>query len=81
MERALGQFMLDQHTLERGYQETMVPSLVDAAAALRDRQLPKFEDDLFRTTDGRCLIPTAEVPLTNAVAGEIVRGESAADPR
>ena len=72
MERALGQFMLDQHTLERGYIETIVPSLVNAAAVYGTGSLPKFEEDLFKTTDGRYLIPTAEVPLTNTVAGDIV---------
>jgi seryl-tRNA synthetase len=72
MERALGQFMLDQHTLERGYQETAVPYLVNAAAVYGTGSLPKFEEDLFKTTDGRYLIPTAEVPLTNTVAGDIV---------
>jgi seryl-tRNA synthetase len=72
MERALGQFMLDQHTLERGYLETVVPSLVNAAAVYGTGSLPKFEEELFKTTDGRYLIPTAEVPLTNTVAGDIV---------
>ena len=72
MERALGQFMLDQHTLERGYLETIVPSLVNEATAYGTGNLPKFEEDLFKTTDGRYLIPTAEVPLTNTVAGDIV---------
>ncbi len=72
MERALGQFMLDQHTLERGYVETIVPALVNAAAVYGTGSLPKFEEDLFKTTDGRYLIPTAEVPLTNTVAGDIV---------
>jgi len=72
MERALAQFMLDQHTQERGYLETIVPSLVNAATAYGTGNLPKFEADLFKTTDGRYLIPTAEVPLTNTVAGEIV---------
>ena len=72
MERALGQFMLDQQTLERGYQEMIVPSLVNEATAYGTGNLPKFEQDLFKTTDGRYLIPTAEVPLTNTVAGEIV---------
>ena len=72
MERALGQFMLDQHTQDRGYQETIVPSLVNEATAYGTGNLPKFEEDLFKTTDGRYLIPTAEVPLTNTVAGEIV---------
>ena len=65
MERALGQFMLDQQTLQRGYQETIVPSLVNAATAYGTGNLPKFEQELFKTTDGRYLIPTAEVPLTN----------------
>ena len=72
MERALGQFMLDQHTQERGYVETIVPSLVNAGAVYGTGSLPKFEEDLFKTTDGRYLIPTAEVPLTNTVAGDIV---------
>jgi seryl-tRNA synthetase len=72
MERALAQFMLDHHTQERGYQETIVPSLVNAATAYGTGNLPKFEEDLFKTTDGRYLIPTAEVPLTNTVAGDIV---------
>jgi seryl-tRNA synthetase len=72
MERALGQFMLDQHTQERGYAETIVPSLVNEAAVYGTGSLPKFEEDLFKTTDGRYLIPTAEVPLTNTVAGDIV---------
>jgi seryl-tRNA synthetase len=72
MERALGQFMLDHHTLDRGYLETSVPSLVNAPAVYGTGSLPKFEEDLFKTTDGRYLIPTAEVPLTNTVSGDIV---------
>jgi seryl-tRNA synthetase len=72
LERALGQFMLDVHTQERGYVETIVPSLVNEATAYGTGNLPKFEEDLFKTTDGRYLIPTAEVPLTNTVAGDIV---------
>jgi seryl-tRNA synthetase len=72
LERALGQFMLDLHTREHGYEEVAVPLMVNAATMYGTSQLPKFEDDLFRTTDGRYLIPTAEVPLTNYVAGEIV---------
>jgi seryl-tRNA synthetase len=72
LERALGQFMLDQHTLHRGYVETATPYLVNAAAVYGTGSLPKFEEDLFKTTDGRYLIPTAEVPLTNTVAGDIV---------
>jgi seryl-tRNA synthetase len=72
LERALGQFMLDLHVTEHGYAETMVPLLVNDAAAFGTGQLPKFRDDLFQTTDGRWLIPTAEVSLTNLVAGEIL---------
>jgi seryl-tRNA synthetase len=72
LERALGQFMLDLHTLEHGYTEASVPYLVNAAAVYGTGSLPKFEEDLFKTTDGRYLIPTAEVPLTNTVAGDIV---------
>ncbi len=76
LERALGQFMLDLHTTEHGYTEHVVPSLVNDAAVFGTNQLPKFADDLFRTTDGRWLIPTAEVPLTNLVAGEILAEKS-----
>ena len=72
LERVLGQFMLDLHTTQHGYEECSVPSLVNDAAVFGTNQLPKFADDLFRTTDGRWLIPTAEVPLTNLSAGEIV---------
>jgi seryl-tRNA synthetase len=72
LERALGQFMLNLHTEEHGYAEMVVPSLVNDAAAFGTGQLPKFAEDLFRTTDGRWLIPTAEVPLTNLVSGEIL---------
>jgi seryl-tRNA synthetase len=72
LERALGQFMLDVHTTEHGYQETAVPLLVNDAAMFGTGQLPKFAEDLFKTTDGRWLIPTAEVSLTNLVANEIL---------
>lgn len=72
LERALGQFMLDLHTTENGYMETMPPLMVRDEAVYGTGQLPKFSEDLFRTTDGRWLIPTAEVPLTNLVADEIV---------
>jgi len=75
LERALGQFMLDVHVNEHGYQETAVPLLVNDAAMFGTGQLPKFADDLFKTTDGRWLIPTAEVSLTNLVAGEILPRE------
>jgi len=71
LERALGQFMIDLHTGEHGYTEVSVPSLVNDAAVFGTGSLPKFAEDLFRTTDGRWLIPTAEVPLTNLAANEI----------
>ena len=71
LERALGQFMIDLHTTEHGYEEMVVPSLVNDATVYGTSQLPKFAEDLFRTTDGRWLIPTAEVPLTNLAGGEI----------
>ena len=74
LERALGQFMLDVHTAEHGYSETIVPLLVNDAAMYGTGQLPKFAEDLFATTDGRWLIPTAEVSLTNLAAGEILPG-------
>jgi len=70
--RALGQFMLDLHITEHGYEELAVPVMVNDAAVYGTSQLPKFAEDLFRTTDGRWLIPTAEVPLTNMAAGEIL---------
>ena len=72
LERALGQFMLDTHTSEFGYSETVVPLLVNDATMYGTGQLPKFAEDLFATTDGRWLIPTAEVPLTNLAAEEII---------
>ncbi len=67
MERALGAFMLDIHTGENGYCEVAPPVLVRDRAMYGTGQLPKFEDDQFRTADGFWLIPTAEVPLTNLV--------------
>ena len=75
LERALASFMLDLHTGEFGYTEVDPPALVRDDALFGTGQLPKFGDDLFRTTDGLWLIPTAEVPLTNLVAGEIVEEE------
>jgi len=70
--RALGQFMLDLHTREFGYTEIAPPLLVRDAAVFGTGQLPKFADDLFRTTAGLWLVPTAEVPLTNLAREEIV---------
>ena len=67
MQRALIQFMLDTHTTEHGYEEAYVPYLVQYQALVGTGQLPKFEEDLFKTTDETpfYLIPTAEVPVTN----------------
>jgi seryl-tRNA synthetase len=72
LERALAAFMLDLQTKEHGYTEVAPPLLVRDAAVFGTGQLPKFGEDLFRTTTGHWLIPTAEVPLTNLVAGEIL---------
>jgi len=72
LERALGQFMLDLHTTEHGYEEVSPPVLVRDNAVRGTGQLPKFSEDLFRTENGFWLIPTAEVPLTNLVAETIL---------
>jgi seryl-tRNA synthetase len=69
--RALGQFMLDRQT-ERGFTECAPPLLVRDEALFGTGQLPKFAEDLFQTTDGRWLIPTAEVSLTNMVREKIL---------
>ncbi|MEQ8356952.1 MAG: serine--tRNA ligase [Kiloniellaceae bacterium] len=76
LHRALAQFMLDLHTTEHGYVETAPPLLVRDEVLYGTGQLPKFAEDLFKTTHGLWLIPTAEVPLTNLVAGEIVAEEA-----
>ena len=70
LERALAAFMLDTHTGEFGYVETLPPALVNSQTMTGTGQLPKFAEDLYRTDD-KWLIPTAEVPLTNIVADEI----------
>ncbi|ANK91350.1 MULTISPECIES: serine--tRNA ligase [Rhizobium] len=75
LERALGQFMIDLHTREHGYTEVSSPLMVRAEAVFGTGSLPKFEEDLFKTTDGRYLIPTAEVTLTNLVREEILDQE------
>lgn len=72
LHRALGQYMIDVQTERHGFAETAVPLLVNRDAAFGTGQLPKFEDDLFKTTDGRYLIPTAEVSLTNLVRDAII---------
>ena len=76
LERALGQFMLDLQTQEHGYTEVSPPLLVRSEAVFGVGQLPKFAEDLFRTTDDRWLIPTAEVSLTNLVREEITPDEA-----
>ena len=73
MERALANFMLDLHTTEFGYTEVIPPALVKDDTVYGTGQLPKFAEDLFHTDDGYWLIPTAEVPLTSLVAGDILR--------
>jgi seryl-tRNA synthetase len=70
--RALAQFMLDMHTEENGLVEMITPVLVRDEAMLGTGQLPKFAQDSYQTTNGWWLIPTAEVTLTNIVAGEVV---------
>ena len=72
MERALANFMLDLHTTEHDLTEVNPPALVNDSAMFGTGQLPKFGEDLFRTEDGLWMIPTAEVPLTNIVAGQII---------
>jgi seryl-tRNA synthetase len=74
LERALVNFMLDVHTREHGYEETLPPFIVNANALFGTGQLPKFEADLFKLTDerGLYLIPTAEVPVTNIRRDEIL---------
>ena len=71
LQRGLGQFLLDAQ-VAAGWEETAVPLLVRDEAVFGTGQLPKFADDLFRTTDGRWLIPTAEVPLTNLVREQVL---------
>ena len=73
LQRALMNFMLDLHTREFGYEEVWVPLLVNRAAMVGTGQLPKFEDDMYALRDDALFaIPTAEVPLTNLLAGEIL---------
>lgn len=72
LERAIGQFMIDKQTIDAGYTECATPLMVRDEAAFGTTQLPKFREDLFQTTDGRWLISTSEMSLTNAVREEIV---------
>ena len=75
LERALISLMLDTHTRKHGYTEVEPPLLGNATSLTGTANLPKFEDDLFKTTDGFYLVPTAEVPLTNMHQGEILEAE------
>ncbi|MBW4329288.1 serine--tRNA ligase [Stakelama sp. CBK3Z-3] len=76
LHRALGQFMLDTLADEHGYEQVVPPLLVRDEAVFGTGQLPKFAEDLFRTTDGRWLIPTAEVSLTNIVRDQILSAQA-----
>ncbi|MDI9313264.1 MAG: serine--tRNA ligase [Hydrotalea sp.] len=75
LERALAQFMIDTHFTEFGYEETSPPLLVRSNTVYGTGQLPKFADDLFKTTDDRWLIPTAEVPLTAQIMGRVYQAD------
>lgn len=72
MERALANLMLDIQTTEHGYQETSTPILVRDQALLGTGQLPKFEEDMFKTTTGHYLISTSEISLTNLVREQVI---------
>jgi seryl-tRNA synthetase len=72
LERAIGQFMLDTNTQDFGYKEVFVPVLVNESTMYGTGNLPKFAEDLFKTTTGLWLIPTAEVALTNLFREEIL---------
>ncbi len=76
LHRALGQFMLDHQSATNGYTECAPPLLVRSEALFGTGQLPKFAEDNFQTTDGRWLIPTAEVSLTNSVREQILSSAS-----
>jgi len=78
LHRALIQFMLDTHTRDHGYREVYVPYLVNADSLRGTGQLPKFEEDLFRTSSDPAyyLIPTAEVPVTNLARNTIIEAEA-----
>lgn len=76
LERALTNFCLDAHTQQNGYVEASTPFMANAQTLFGTGQLPKFEDDQFKTADGYYLIPTSEVTLTNAVQGDILPADS-----
>ncbi len=75
LERALIAFMLDLHTREHGYTEVAPPFVVNRDCMTGTGQLPKYEEDMYRTTDDLFLVPTAEVPVTNLHRGEVLQAE------
>ena len=75
LSRALGNFFLDLHTQEHGYTEILPPALANADSLFGTNQLPKFEEDLFKTREGLYLISTGEIPLTNLHRDETLRGD------
>jgi len=75
LERSLIAFMLDLHTREHGYTEVSPPFLANRETMTGTGQLPKFEEDMYRTSDDLFLVPTAEVPVTNIHRGEVLAGE------
>ena len=72
LNRAIGQFLVDHQTQVNGYTECVTPYMINTQAAYGTGQLPKFAEDLFQTTDGRWLISTAEMSLTNSVREQIL---------
>jgi seryl-tRNA synthetase len=76
MERALANMMLNIHTRDNGYTEVNPPAMVNDATMFGTGQLPKFGEDLFKTDTGHWLIPTAEVPMTNIIAGHLVEADT-----
>jgi seryl-tRNA synthetase len=76
LERSIINLMLDTHTRKHGYTEVFPPFLASETALIGTGNLPKFEDDLFKTREGYYLVPTAEVPLTNLYQGEILEADT-----
>ena len=75
LQRSLFNFMADHQTLKNGYREIYPPFMVNSASLYGTGQLPKFEEDLYKTDEDLFLIPTAEVPITNMYRDEILNGE------
>ena len=75
LERAISNFMIDTHTKVNGYSEISPPLMASENTMFGTGQLPKFANTMFKTTDGRWLIPTAEVPVTNMYSNEILQNE------